>query len=480
MNKDFNGRISEDIVFAILIIMFAGLFVLANYFFGFNLYLFTIAITIAALLAFLYPRSGLFGIIFLTFMFERFFTLSPIVLGRVEYKLYPIDIIMGGMIVGLLWQIASRKIIPKFNKVDLALASFIFLAWIYFLASFLIPGNNVPLAFSAAKNYGFYALLFFASFLLIESKKHFIDLGKIVLAGAFGIIWFIFYGAMSGQGLWSEYTPLSTEGVRTLAFTHAFYLCMAVIISVACMVQNRDGISKYLMVFVPLWIAGIIGSMMRHLWISLFAAFVFLVIIFSSKERKALKDYTIMYAISVICIGIVIFYGAIMFPRSGTYETIGKSIGVIQSRFVSIADTAGDESILWRSAVWEQAIKEYKKSPILGIGFGKLIPVEIGKYHDFVEARNVHNSFLVLLIQTGLLGSGIVLYLILKLGLGLIRKSFKDGVFEDGVFRVAAYSAMGVLALQIVAFMFQPYLEANMLGIFFWINLGILRRLQYE
>jgi O-antigen ligase len=211
---------------------------------------------------------------------------------------------------------------------------------------------------------------------------------------------------------------------------------------------------------------------MRHLWISLFVAAVSMMFLLSRNSREMLKNYAGKYLIFAIFASAMLFYGATLFPRSATYEALENSLGIVQNRVVSVANTSGDESILWRSEIWKQATKQYLENPVLGIGFGKLIPVEIGKYHDFVEARNIHNSFLALLVQMGIFGIGLVTTLTAVLAVKVAKKKYSDKDVQ-----IAAYSSLGILALQVVAFMFQPYLEANLLGIFFWINLGILRRL---
>jgi O-antigen ligase len=161
-----------------------------------------------------------------------------------------------------------------------------------------------------------------------------------------------------------------------------------------------------------------------------------------------------------------------MFPRSAFYETLSGATGMLGNRVISIANTQSDESILWRSAVWKSAAKKYMESPVFGIGFGQKVSVEIGKYHDFVEVRNIHNSFLVLFIQMGVLGILLIPVALVLLGLNVLKSKF-----EDENLQIAAYAAFGILVFQVTAFMFQPYLEANLLGIFFWINLGILRTL---
>ena len=65
-------ELSKELIMAIFIVALVGLFSLVNYFFGFNLFLYLIVMVVGAGLAFFYPHAGLWAIIFLTFIFERF------------------------------------------------------------------------------------------------------------------------------------------------------------------------------------------------------------------------------------------------------------------------------------------------------------------------------------------------------------------------------------------------------------------------
>lgn len=463
-------KISLDLIAAIFIVGFTGLFVLANYFVGFNLPLYAVSMAISALAIMFYPHAGLYATIFLTFVFERFFTLAPIILGRNEYKIYPVDVLLGSVILAIATRILIGKFKFKFKKIDFAIIVFITMSVAYFFLSVFAFKGNVSLAFSSSKNYAFYALLYFVTAILINNKERLKELLKVVIAGAIAILWFVFYGIAVRHGLWSDFTPLSTDGIRTLAFTHGFYLSMVLLISLVYMAYRSDKLSQAMLVLSPLWILGIIGSMMRHLWISLFVASLFLVVRFTRDQRARLRIYAKRYSIAITLILAVLFYTAVMFPRSKSYESLMSGIGMVQSRVTSISNTSEDESIVWRSAVWHQATDQYLKKPLTGIGYGKLVSVEIGKYHDFVEVRNIHNSFLVVLVQMGIVG--IVSIFILIAGLGLKMYNFKS---KDEFLQITVCASLAILIMHTVAFMFQPYLEANLLSIFFWINLGVLR-----
>lgn len=466
---------SNEILSATFIIAFSSLFVLFNYFGGFSLAVYAIAMGIAALISVAAPRAGLYAIIFLTFIFERFFTLIPIVMGRNEYKLYPIDVLLLAVIAGLVIAYLKGKLEIKLRKFDWTLIWFAVLSIAYFFISVLILGGEVALAGSSAKNYGFYSLLYFVTYFLIDSKEKLKELATVVFAGGIAIIWFIVYGILTKHGLWSDYTPLSTEGIRTLAFTHGYYVSMVLICALVYMAHKAAGFSKWLLFLVPIWVIGIIGSMMRHLWISVFVAIGFLIVMFARAQRARLKKYALAYTAFAILVMSFTVYLVTLFPRSTFYDSLAGTVGMVSGRVTSIANTEGDESIVWRSAVWQSAGKQYFKSPVTGIGFGKKVSVEIGKYKDFVEVRNMHNSFLVLLVQMGFAGVILVGILVFVLG-----KSALLAKFNDSFLQMSAYASLGILLMQLVAFLFQPYLEANLLGIFFWINLGVLRRLHAE
>ena len=473
-----------ETVSAIFIIALVSFFILVNFAAGFIFPLFLAVMSAAFLIALFYPRAGLYAVIFLTFIFERFFALQPIILGRAEYKLYPLDIIIIGVIGGIVIQ----KIFPLLQEgirrdfrvkgrraADYFLMLFIALSAVYFIFSAFVFKNDFALAFSSFKNYAFYSLFYFAVLLLINNKETLARLLKFAAAGAAGIVFFVVYGILSGSGLWSEFTPLSTQGIRTLAFPHAFYLSMAVVFSLAYLAPDKSArAKKYLYFLVPVWIAGILGSMMRHLWIGLFMSIIFLYFIAPRKNKVALRKIAANYFLAVLAIAVFIFYAVALFPYSGLSKNSTAALNAIGNRIASTANVY-DESILWRNAAWNSALKEYARSPILGLGFGRKVFIEIGRYKNLVEIRNIHNSFLALLVQTGILGTGLFIFFIWSTVKNALKKAREKNDF--GAFKMAALS---VLIFHLIIFMFQPYLETNLLGIFFWINLGILRSLRHS
>lgn len=468
---------NRETVSAIFVIVAVSLFVFSNFLVGFVLPLYLILMLVSFAIVLAYPRSGMYAIVFLTFVFERFFTLAPIVLARSEVKLYPVDVIFLAVIAGVILKIIIKKreiasvadsfAMTEKRQVYYWIIAFIVLVLIYFLASFFDQNVDKDLAFSAVKNYGFYALFYFAIVFLLNKKEHILRFLRFALAGAVAIIFFILYGVIAGNGLWSEFTPLSTEGVRLLAFPHAFYLTMAVLAGGIFLIFSSSEM-KYRKYFwlLPIWIFGIVGSMMRHLWISLFFSLVAAFFLLPKEKKIFLKNYLGKIVFALVAIVVFVFYLSVLSSNSTFDQGVDYSLEVLGSRATSFSNFSEDESFFWRGMLWLEAGEKIKESPFFGIGLGKKLSLELGDYQDLVEVRNVHNSLLAVALQGGL-----VLFLPL---LGFVIFSLKDAILK----KKKDWIDIALLALAtnyLIVFLFQPYLETNLLGIFFWMIFGLAR-----
>ncbi len=468
------NRIEAETVSAIFSIIFLMLFILANFFVGFVLPLYLLAVTVSFVLTLAYPRSGLFALVFLTIIFNSFFTLSPIIIDKTEYKLFLPDIIILGMLLGLFFRyLAKRKEdSKKIKKADGVLGAFIVLNIIYYFVSVYIFNSSAYLSFSSLKNYAFYSLLYFITYLLIANREQMNRLLKFYFSAAVLIVGFILFGIVSGKGLWTEITPLSTDGVRILAFYHGLYITLAFIpVILFAIFQKRK---NRLLIFLGLfWAVGIVGTLMRHLWIALGLAFI-LIYFLLKKEQKFSVNKIVAKAALLVCVAcILFFYAALMTPQSRLSETIFEVKQAIAQRSVSIANAGSDESFAWRAAVWQSAWEKYQENFIFGIGTGQVVSIEIGNYHDFVEVRNMHNSFLTIIMQFGVVGIFLFLYFVYL----HFRMLFEADDFRANFYRLAFLS---VLVVYLVSFMLQPYLETNLLAMFFWINLGLIRAIDQQ
>ena len=179
-----------------------------------------------------------------------------------------------------------------------------------------------------------------------------------------------------------------------------------------------------------------------------------------------LAQIVIKYTLAAIAIAALMVYSMSLFPKSDLSRAAFGAKTVVEKRADSFLKYAKDESFSWRNTVWTEAIKQYAKKPVFGFGFGKKLYVETENYRNFVEARNIHNSPIALLVQSGLITSIIFIIFIYKTFRQLIIKKEKNWIDVAVLIMFINY---------LIAFLFQPYLETNMLGIFFWILLGLMR-----
>ncbi len=466
-----NSSTGFNATYNIMAYLYIGCFIILGMTIGFSPIIYVLFLVIS--LIFILPSHllGIYLIIFMTMIFERWFSLSPLITDYSIYKLYPLDIIM--IITFLGWIINQIK--NSTNKIffkvpEKILAVFIIVNIIYLIKSFFDINADAEIAFSSFKNYAFYPLLYFLIIYSIQTKKQLKNVVHLILLAGVTIIAFIIIGLMRGEGLWTEYTPLSTSGVRFLAGTHAFYLMIATLISLSLLAFDRFKNKGFISMIIIIWLIGIVMSLMRHLWLSFFIGLSFLLIFIPFVNRKNLIKSSFKSGIIIITLTSLILLVVNLFPLYNFSQSLNDSYQVINQRVISIASGSQDTSINWRINFWNVAKKSWLESPITGLGFGKKLPLDLGEWQTFEEIRNIHNSPLAITIQMGIIGISLFGLFILTNVLGNLKYILKNEELKPYYFGLLA-ATIAVL----FASLFQPYLETNLTGIFLWILLGLLR-----
>lgn len=418
------------------------------------------------------PKAGLCAMIVLTVLFERFFTLEAFQMGRDAIKFYPIDAVLLGIYGNVLAQVFFRKAHITWKKPDIFFLLFFLSVSMYFALSFVGFGNQeLSVSFSTWKNYVFYGLMLFAAPLLLKREE---DVKRSVyyfLSVTAVAILFLMIGILRGEGLWTEYTPLSTGGARLLAFPHAFYFSLAFLgMIVSAKYWSRHANRYVIWMFVLVWAIGIVGSLMRHIWMGLALAgglsFIFLM---EREGRRIVKRMVFILIVwSMVLMTGGLFY-SLLFPTNGISRSFQSLNQVIADRVTSIGNIS-DESISWRGSTWQSAGNALSRNPLFGSGFGMHVPVESENYQDFIEIRNIHNSWLALLVQMGILGASLLIASCMTLLWLLFRTVISSeflSVLRNALIALVIYFAIVLMA--------QPYLETNLMNIFFWLVLGLLK-----
>ncbi|MFA6228347.1 MAG: O-antigen ligase family protein [Patescibacteria group bacterium] len=424
---------------------------------------------------FILPNHYFLGfclLITLTMLFERFFTLTGLVIDRDVYKFYLLDIVIVLSFAALAVRhfILQKKRQLIWGWPETILACFMLLVAIYLFRSLFDINAKFEVAFSSFKNYFFYPLLYFFTVLVVQSPKRLKQVSQLIMLNGVFLIAFLLIGFVRGAGLWTEFTPLSTAGVRYLAGTHAFYLLIAIMIGVPLLAFNRlrnQGLG--LLVF-ALWSLGVTVSLMRHLWLAAVIGIAALFILMPYQNKKFISRQAVKAGLLVVSLALVAILAANLAYFNPATETAADNVRHVSERLLSLGNLSEDTSASWRLDLWNDARQVWQANPVGGIGFGHTILIDIGDYQNFEEIRNIHNSPLAIMVQMGLAGLIVFVLFIVAVFSSAWRPVYAN--FD----LIPYYLGIAVAALIFLfASCFQPYLETNLMGIWFWILLGLLR-----
>ncbi len=134
-----------------------------------------------------------------------------------------------------------------------------------------------------------------------------------------------------------------------------------------------------------------------------------------------------------------------------------------------------DTSIESRYEMWDQAYELIKQKPILGYGYNatKKLGIKTGKDQTYKKRESLHNGYLQLLLDQGLIGLGIFLvffFICFSTGWSLFRSA--EDPFLKGLGLGFAGCVLAVLA-GILAGSYWFYLNVSA---FYWVNLGLVMR----
>ena len=439
--------------------------------FGFNLVLYLPLAAASFIAAIAWPGPALGAVLCLTIVFANQYSLAGIEVGDAIYKFYLPDILLTGAFIGVAARFIKGQITCRWRWPEWLMLAFFSLTFLYFILSIVLLDGQFALAFSSFKNYAFYPLIYFAIYATYTTKGQLKQLAYLAFGAVITTVYFVGYGVLAGKGLWTEITPLTTSGNRLLDFDHAFYLCLATIAGLSYLLFGKQKIWRRVWLWLlPVFFFGIIGSLMRHLWIAGLATVGFLFSLPYVRRQAMAKKVLADYFVSGAAVFLLMIMLVNVLPDFSLSRKIFALNDQTMERLFSISNE-GDTSFTWRAGVWESAWQQFRGRELLGIGFGQSVFVKMPDYLDRVEVRNVHNSFLAILIQMGFPAIALLVFFVAKLFWGLWQKA--------GQWPLVNIALTGMIFFCGIAFLFQPYLEANFFNIIFWSLLGISRR-SYE
>lgn len=467
---------NNQIHFELLAYFCLAVLLVATMVVGFSPIILIVLIFLVGLFLFKEPKLGLGLVLILTMVFERFFTLTPLVLDyNLVYKIYPLDIVL--VLAVIAWLIDLKFNRPKtkwlFGWPEKILLLFVAAMAVNFIRSLFDLNADLSVAFGTFKNYAFYPLFYFWIIYSVQKPGDLIKLIQRLLWAGVALIAFIALGLILGQGLWTEYTPLSTAGTRLLAGTHAFYLTLVMIITLTLLAFKKFKNANLVILLLWLWFFGVLSSLMRHLWLALVFGALCLLWLIPKENKKSLGRFILKNGLAVIALIAVLALLVSLFSltEGNLAQQIYANFQNLIARIISIIANTADTSVNWRLSLWQSAINSWSNNPLFGLGLGRKIPLEMTSFRTFEEVRNIHNSPLAITVQTGLVGLGLFVALVMTI---LIAGWLKIKKMKAAL-KPYYLGIMAAVLVTVFCSFFQPYLETNLFAIFFWFFLALLR-----
>jgi O-antigen ligase len=223
--------------------------------------------------------------------------------------------------------------------------------------------------------------------------------------------------------------------------SHALFLVTPIIIAVVLLANARSSRTRLAWGFILVsLLVPFYYTLARAAWMGLAAG---LALMGRVLRRSKLRWIVVMILIILLLV---------------TFTAPGMS-----ERFAALRDATVDPSTQNRLALWKAALQQFRRSPIIGLGFGTIDAV-VGLLAHGKEVVT-HNDYIRVLADTGIIGlcCFFLLYLqVLRHGV----RSFRT--LEDPVFRGLAAGFLGAWVAYMVARMTANVLTVSSVQFQFW------------
>ncbi|HMD14555.1 MAG TPA: O-antigen ligase family protein [Bacteroidota bacterium] len=408
------------------------------------------------------PRGYESSIIGLEY-FENLKSLS--FLSSVDFAVInPLEIHLGLLfIVWLLLMAMGRQV--KFQHVPLWPAALLFFGWLIFSAGYgMATGGDFLPALWELRALFYLGIMYFFVPQVIQTRKQLITI-IWVLIGA--ISFKVFQGLVRIIRLGFQFgdrTELTNHEDPLFLVSLFILVCGFVLFGVAT--KQRRAI---LWMLLPAALVFILAQR-RATYVALGAGIIAFMLLISNKQRKS------TFKVIIPCLIAFMIYLAIFWNGEGT---IALPAQLVKSSFSNDKETAGERyfSNLYREFENYNLAQTIKRSPLIGIGFGKkydqpiVLPMIPFSLRDYIP----HNEIFWLMVKTGAIG---FFFFWLFLDAYVLHAAFVFSKIKDPYLKsICAITIIAILGQIIVSFVdLELTFYRNM--IFLGLCMGLLPALQ--
>jgi hypothetical protein len=379
------------------------------------------------------PEIGILVIIVIvaSIIFESAVPLLPIPGGKVHFT----DIILLALLLRIpikVWTDRSFRL--SRTPLDLPLLLFILAAFVSAGVSIFVYGLDYRRIISTPLRTILYYLIFFAITNLVREKKQIrFLLNSLLWLGTFVALAMIIQarvgdsvrllpGRVEGASQISWAARIIPPGDSVILVTFFLAVCVVTI-------TKKSPFRTIHFYLIPIYGAGLLLTYNRNYWISIALSLFIFVFLLSERSKKRFFGWL---AIVLICVILVAL------PLSRLSNTVRAYSDSIFERFSTlfIAEESWEGGSLgWRKLENQYATQSIVRHPFLGVGLWNYYRPAVGAYASDWTRIYIHNGYLYILLNMGLLGFLPFIYLYIRFlfrGLSNWRK-IRDPIEKSAV-----------------------------------------------
>ena len=339
--------------------------------------------------------------------------------------------------------------------------SYIWLLFFVWSSILLIQENGSLLEFKA-REYAtiVYSVFFLITIIILNSKKSCIDTALIICVASFFSILYIFMKSFLGLG----YGETTTESV--IRYGNSEFVGIILLYSIF-LEKILNSKLKPLSLFIVMICVIVVIFFIVHRSASLALMASSLVIYLFKKDNEKSKKRYVYIILIVSALGMLFVFSGV------AQQVISRTINMFSF------DVLNDPNVSWRMLVWVKVFQVMSFWEwIYGVGWGYEFPAFMmgDRSYSLDGHVGIHNSIIFIFFHTGLLGVGMLFFLIYKVYSKAIRllKTHKSSPLW--ALTLSLFSAhIGVFVFSL----FNVVLEGPYMSIVFWVYLGLIANLTH-
>ncbi len=296
------------------------------------------------------------------------------------------------------------------------------------------------------------------------------------IASAYGILQYL-----GMEPIWQEAVdPFGGRCVSTFGnpnFLASFLVLLLPLALVKMLLSEKMSEKIFLFITGSLMFTALICTSTRSAWIGFIASLIiiWIFLIFKVKDKKTILKHFIYLAV-IIIVSLVVVFSA---PGK---RVIGER--VLSTLSIQKSGTASSQRFL----IWSSAKDMFFDFPIIGSGWGTLelfYPWYQGKYLRSAKyaplkthANRAHNEILQFLAETGIIGLGVAVWLLVTLIKYSLRLLKNTSINKESKYIILGLFS-GIIGM-LIDNLFNVSLHFASPAMVFWINVGIIVSIGYQ